>query len=167
MTTSSLMDATKITSRLWVGGRWVDRLSISANSIHHIALCARECQPSLQNWPVGITRGNLDDIKMTERLSAEALLLGRAVAGAMMKGSVLVTCNRGLNRAPLVSAIALQIYEGMSAECAVALICNSREGSFSNSSFKYWLLGAGIEITSLRQGENEELTFHNNRNLVQ
>lgn len=143
MTTLSLMDATEIVPRLWISGRWIDRLSIIATDIKYVALCARECQPSLQNWPIGVFRGQLDDVVIDKEIATEARVLGRNIATAMQNGRVLVTCNRGLNRAPLVSAIALQVSESMSAADAVALVTHRRRGSLSNESFRSWLLYGG------------------------
>jgi hypothetical protein len=137
---SSLIDASEISPRLWIGGHTTDRLSVCVLGIDQLFLCARECQPTLPSWLIPISRGSLDDLPLTAELAAEAHRLGIEVARAMAHRRVLVTCQRGLNRAPLVAAIALQLSSGVSPKNAIDLIRRVRTGSFSNTSFVDWLL---------------------------
>jgi protein-tyrosine phosphatase len=60
----------------------------------------------------------------------------------MEKGSVLVTCQAGLNRSGIISAMSL-IIRGDSPQAAVMMVRMAREHALSNRHFREYLLSLG------------------------
>jgi hypothetical protein len=142
MRTSVLSDISEVTPRLFVGGKPY-RLSVSLLNIDHLLLCAREWQPPFISSKISITRGDLTDSELTTQLAEEALRLGQIAAAQMHSGRVLITCNRGFNRGPLVAVIAFALFTGCPLSYGAELVRKVRKGALSNSSFLGWLDGEG------------------------
>lgn len=105
-----------------------------------LILAAYEHQPRAEFFFPGVFvhRAPLDD-HTAELSSTEwriALQAAAVAAQAIMKGMpVLVTCQMGLNRSGLISALVTQLLTGCPAEEAIARVRRRRTGALRNASF--------------------------------
>jgi protein-tyrosine phosphatase len=97
-----------------------------------LVLMAEEYQPHSSNFPgVAVVHAGIDDapragVKPRERraIHEAAAIVGRALREGK---SVLVTCNMGLNRSGVVSALGLRrAYPTVTADQAIGLVRNAR-----------------------------------------
>lgn len=114
------LDAHRIASKLWVGGR---PGAEACRVFDAVVLCAIEYQPQL---PCRVLRAPIDDAKLTLDEAKTAIGVARRVNALRRKGQrVLVSCNMGVNRSALVAALAL-VLSGVSADDAVARLRKNR-----------------------------------------
>lgn len=113
-------------------------------NIDVLVLMAEEYQPRSHNFPgvKAVVHAPIDDAPSTGVKPHEHESIQRAasfVAAALRDGrTVLVTCNMGLNRSGVVSALALrQAYPEMTADDAIARVRNARgKWALSNPHFE-------------------------------
>jgi hypothetical protein len=128
------IDASEITSGLWVGsapptGRTLARVGFSV-----LALCAAEHQPSQSSFPgIAIVRASLidDGTPLTRRQIEEALWLSGHLAGACRRGKgVLVTCMQGRNRSGFIAALTFVRMTGCDGNAAMRAVQSRRASPF-------------------------------------
>jgi hypothetical protein len=125
---------------LWQGARPPDGDAVRRAGFHVLVLCAEEHQPSSTDFmpgPLILIHCPLDD---TDQLLREhwirAHRAGELVSRAIAREKkVLVTCQAGLNRSGLVSALALRDLTGMSGSDAVRIVKSRRDRALCNSHF--------------------------------
>jgi len=107
--------------------------------INTVVLCAKEYQPRRAFGGLRTIHAPLDDSgpPITTEEIATALHAGRLVAAELRSGrKVLVTCAMGLNRSGLITALALRLGYGLSANRAIARVRAARgPRALSNPSF--------------------------------
>jgi hypothetical protein len=127
-------DYSRILPRLYVGRAPLPGIAV-APGIRTVVLCAREIQPPdeviWKSYPgVHIIRCPLRDIER-DFTPAEARLVAvtvRLIKKDIDQGRVvLVTCAQGLNRSPLLAAIAIKQYYGLGPLQTVSLIRQKRD----------------------------------------
>lgn len=116
-----MIDAHRIASKLWMGGR---PSADACKAFDVVVLCAEEHQPDL---PCETIKAPLDDAKPTSNEILLAVNTARRVNRLRSQGRrVLVTCYEGRNRSGLVTALALML-NGSTARSAVHRIRSSRK----------------------------------------
>lgn len=109
------LDARNVTPRLWVGAQPPADRDLPEFDI--LVLCALEYQPNPVAFHGQVVRCPLPDAQLTDHQIAHALMVARAVAGALNGGHrVLVTCASGFNRSTLIAALALMLVTRMGAD---------------------------------------------------
>ncbi len=132
------IDASEITSGLWVGsappiGRTLARAGFSV-----LALCAAEHQPSRDSFPgVAVVRASLvdDGSPLTPVQIEEALWLSGHLAAACRRAQrrdrgVLVTCMQGRNRSGLIAALTFARMTGCDGIAAMRAVQSRRYSPF-------------------------------------
>ena len=128
------IDASEITTGLWVGsappvGRTLARVGFST-----LALCAAEHQPSRDSFPgVSVVRASLidDGSPLTPVQIEEALWLSGHLAAACRRGKgVLVTCMQGRNRSGLIAALTFSRMTGCDGKTAMRAVQTRRASPF-------------------------------------
>lgn len=115
------MDASNITTRLWVGAAPPFDRDLPAFDV--VVLCARELQPERMSFTRKVVRVPLPDSALTTEELNRAILGGKVVAKALRGGQrVLVTCRAGLNRSALVASFGLGMATTLSSDQIVELM---------------------------------------------
>lgn len=125
------VEASEIIPLLWQGSKPPTGPALKAHGFGMVILCAREYQPD--DFPgVKVIHAPNDDVEETpdrETLD-EALRAAGWASRAMKQGTkVLVTCQAGLNRSGLVSALTLHRHLGVSGEEAILAVQLGRNPS--------------------------------------
>lgn len=138
------LDADLIAARgegaIWQGGKPPCGDAVRRAGFHVLVLCAEEHQPTSKEFepgPLILIHCPLDD---TESLLREhwirAHRAAELVSHAVQRGKrVLVTCQAGLNRSGLVSALALRDLTGMAGERAAKMVQKARSRALRNQHF--------------------------------
>lgn len=105
-----------------------------------LVLCAEEHQPKSEMFgpgPLMLIHCPLDDCNaLTREHWIRANRAAELVSQAIQKGRrVLVTCQAGLNRSGLVSALSVRNLSGMSGQGAVRVVQNARHRALCNDHF--------------------------------
>ena len=133
------IDADRIATRLYQGGRPPLGPVLRDRGFNMVVLSAQEYQPSAHLFDgVTVIRAPLDDHMHPLTWDEISLLChaSEAVAKGLEQGQkVLVTCWSGLNRSGLISALSLIKAAGISPQEAVQQIQSKRSWALSNSSF--------------------------------
>lgn len=114
------VDASEIASGLWVGSIPPTGPDLQNAGFDALVLCAKEHQPSSQNFPgLTVVHAPFADAELSRADAGVALEAARRVAARMSNEElVLVTCIEGRNRSALVAALALHLVCGLSgSEC--------------------------------------------------
>jgi len=135
------LDASEVEDGLWVGGHPAPG-QVTEDDFDVLVLLARgNQQDGLAGVGVDVARASpaLEDEPgdMPEGQAEEAIRAGRWVARQVKAGRrVLVTCEEGLNRGPLVAALALMNLDGVDWEDAVGRLRTVRgEHALNNPAF--------------------------------
>lgn len=107
---SRLEGANRVAPRLWMGSAPMPGSLLEQWQIHVLVLCAIEYQPRAELFPdVVVIHAPMDDAVPTAAERRVATGAARSVHRHRLRGHrVLVTCQMGLNRSGLVSALALR-----------------------------------------------------------
>lgn len=136
-----VFDANEIAPGLWQGS-YPDQGSFLFDSgFDVVVLCAKSYQPPASRFPglVDVVHAPAydDTINPISRLA-----LGRALEAAKIVSNhiradrnVLVTCQAGLNRSGLVSALTLHLLYGWSGATCIERVQQGREGALFNERF--------------------------------
>lgn len=138
------MNADRIIENLWMGSRPTG--SLPPGEFDVVVLAAAEVQPP-REWFCGakVLRLKLDDGELTPEEADAAEQAAEIVASELAQGrSALVTCNMGINRSGLVTALVLKRL-GMTGRKAVKTVRDRRKAqcgivALSNSSFVEYVL---------------------------
>ena len=129
---------------LYQGGIPPEGDELRSQGFNLLVLCAEEHQPdALLFSGVRVVLAPFEDRPIKKRDLAMALEASRIVAEALLhRQKVLVTCQMGLNRSGLVTALALRRL-GVSPQRAVWLVRKARgQWALSNQSFEDEVFGA-------------------------
>ena len=134
------LDASEICAGLWQGSMPMPGEGVARAGFNALVLCAQEYQPdsSEAHYPgVSVIYAPNDDAPaLTERQWKTAVKAGQLVAGLVLRGrKVLVTCQAGLNRSGLVSALAVREIYRCSGLDAATLVQNRRRKALCNPHF--------------------------------
>lgn len=136
------VEADEIIRGMWQGSRPTSVADLRSAGFDTLVLCAAEIQPGSHALRgIRYIRCPLvDGPFMTEGMWDTAFETACAVAGCVAEGNrVLVTCQAGLNRSGLVSAIALHVLTGMTGRECVDHVQLCRPGSLFNPVFTHAL----------------------------
>jgi len=132
------IDADEIAPGLWQGSAPPIGNAVARAGFDTLVLAAQEYQPSVDSFPGvrKLVRLPIGD----EPITVAAWRAAVATAGDVTRsrqdgGRVLVTCQAGLNRSGLVSALSLIMLDGMTGRQVVARVRSRRTGSLFNPSF--------------------------------
>jgi protein-tyrosine phosphatase len=128
------IDASEITTGLWVGSAPPIGRSLARAGFSVVALCAAEHQPPRESFPgVSVVRCSLiDDGSPPTRVQLEeALWLSGHLAAACRSGrGALVTCVQGRNRSGFVAALTFARLTGCDGLAAVRAVQERRDSPF-------------------------------------
>lgn len=132
-------DAHNILPRLWQGSAPPPGQTVSRNGFQAIVLSAEEYQPEgrffrgvdvmhapLDDHHEPLTTGEWDTIIRAAEFAGGNVMLGRRV---------LVTCQAGLNRSGIITAVTVCMLTGLTGSGAVRLVQMRRPGALKNQSF--------------------------------
>jgi len=133
------VDADRIASRLWQGSRPPTGPTLAQRGFDVLVLCAF-FQPPAEEFPgVQIIRVPMRDMLAFPRVAFAA---GKLVAAHLAVGHrVLVTCEQGINRSGLVSALALWYLTGKPGVDCLWQVQMTRLGALRNKVFARKLFG--------------------------
>lgn len=139
------MDASKIIARLYQGS-YPSPEDVVRKRINVVVFCARGAQPDrawLRAAPgvIAIDAGINDDPWVPLNAVDQRKVIGASThaAARWKRGArVLVTCQAGLNRSGLVTALTLR-HLGIDPKVAVILIRSRREGALFNKLFVHYI----------------------------
>jgi len=132
------LDANEIIAGLWQGSMPMPGDRVARAGFLALVLCAEEYQPAPRDYPgvAIIYAPNDDTFAITEKQWKTAVRAGQTVAGLVgRRRRVLVTCQMGLNRSGLVSALAVRELTGCSGLDAATLVQNRRRKALCNTHF--------------------------------
>lgn len=133
------IDANRVGTRLWIGSRPAPGPGLAAAGFQELILCAEEYQPSASEFPGlrAVVHAGIDDHEPTNEEIRIATRAARRAAQGVRQGSrVLVTCQAGLNRSGLVTALAVHELTGWSGKRCGDLVRSERPGALSNQHFR-------------------------------
>lgn len=133
-----MIDATRITSHLWIGSAPLGNTDLRAKGFRALVLAAEEIQPSASYFPgVLVIHAPLDDRKPTPREIRIARLAASDVVDIVQSGGqVLVTCAQGRNRSALIVGLAMKkLMPGLRPSDVIAYIQSMRDDSLTNPWF--------------------------------
>lgn len=110
-------DVSKISPNLYMGSRPLNPDAV-ADDFDTIAFCAEEFQPNSNLYaPARVVRARLHDGRLTQPQIEHATRAAVALYNDFMRGKkVLITCNMGMNRSGLVTAMVLMLIGGSATE---------------------------------------------------
>lgn len=131
------LDAAEVTTGLWQGSAPDTGPYVRMAGFDALVLAAKEYQPSDGSFPgVLVLRLPIEDAPISWDDWVRAVDVATRVSGVRARGGrVLSTCQAGLNRSGLVSALSLIILDGMSPPTAIARVRSRRPGALFNESF--------------------------------
>lgn len=131
------LDAVEIAPGLWQGSAPTAGPSVRKAGFDALVLAAQEYQPPDARFPgVVVLRLPIDDAPLQHPDWVRAIQIATSVSEIRARGGrVLSTCQMGLNRSGLVSALSLMILDGMNAPTAIARVRGRRHGALFNRSF--------------------------------
>lgn len=134
---STRIDATRIGSKLYQGGRPVEGHALRRAGFDVLVLCAMEHQPPARAYPgVTVIYAPLDDATITlpEWIAADTAA-AQVVKHLARRRRVLVTCQQGRNRSGLVMALTLRRLTRAPGHKIVRHIQALRPRALTNDSF--------------------------------
>lgn len=143
-----MFDASEIYPNLWQGSRPPEGPALASYGYGAVVFCAKEWQPDVSRFP-GIRviyAPNDDDYSRgpTRKELTLALRAAREVAQLVARGvRVLVSCQMGLNRSGLVSALALHFLTGKNGLACILNVKRCRPHALANPGFQKALCGLG------------------------
>lgn len=141
-------DAHNIVPRLWQGSAPDTGRTVMRNGFDALVLTAEEFQPPAQAFPgVRVMHCPLDDHYDPLTPHEWNLIIRGAnfVAHNVRRGRrVLVTCQQGLNRSGIITAMAVCLLTGVSGRDAVRLVQRRRPDALCNSNFVYHIEGVMV-----------------------
>jgi len=139
------LDADRIMERLWQGSVPPQGDALRKLGFDVLVLAAAERQIPARAFPgVQVIHIPLDDARHVP--AREASNVARMVARLWRRGArILITCNMGLNRSGLISALAVRLIIGKSGAEAVADVQRARKGALFNDHFRRYLERLPIE----------------------
>lgn len=133
------IDATRILPRLYQGSIPPTGATLRRAGFGALVLAAEEHQPSARHFPgLYVLHAPLDDHEypLTGQEWTQIATAAEFAAVGVRKGMrVLVTCQAGLNRSGIITAMAVMMLTGCSGDQAVRLVQSRREDALCNSSF--------------------------------
>lgn len=131
------LDAVEIAPGLWQGSAPVTGPSVRKAGFDALVLAAQEYQPPEEQFPgVAVLRLRIEDAPIKWDDWVRAIDVATKVSQVRARGGrVLSTCQAGLNRSGLVSALSLIILDGMNPATAIARVRGRRAGALFNESF--------------------------------
>lgn len=131
------IDANEIATGLWQGSAPPPGPYVRMAGFDALVLAAKEYQPSEDQFPgVAVLRLPIEDDDLSWDDWIRAVHVATLASNVRARGGrVLVTCQMGLNRSGLVSALSLLILDDMSGPRAVARVRSRRGGALFNESF--------------------------------
>lgn len=139
-----VIEADRIAAGLYQGSKPLPGRSVAHLGFDVLVLCAYEYQPDAEQFPgVKVVRALLDDsgVPMTQAEWNEAAAAANVVSQELTLGRrVLVTCQQGINRSGLVTALALWQLSGKSGADVVSHVQRRRPGALRNRWFQQALL---------------------------
>jgi hypothetical protein len=131
------IEATRILDGIYQGSMPPTGRTVAENKFNVLVLAAKEYQPSAKSFPgVSVIHAPLDDGILFEEDMRVALEAASKTAITRLHGAkVLITCQMGLNRSGLITALALVFLHGMSGSKAVDLVRSRRKGALFNPYF--------------------------------
>ena len=134
---SALLDLCLVQDRLWIGAHPEEAWLLSSLGIDTIFLCASERQYLPQTPGITQVAMGFDDAPLAMNEWQSILGRARSVADDISKSNrnVLFSCNRGMNRAPLVGGAVLHFIGGLGGAEIIQLLRFRRDGVLSNRSF--------------------------------
>ena len=133
------LDISKITPKLWQGSKPPKGEALRKAGVHVLVLAADEYQPGAKDFPgVRVIHCPLfDQLDQTVEDIANMILVSHEVSDCLAKGStVLSTCQMGLNRSGVISALAL-CNLGVEPERAIGAVRKARgRYALSNKTFE-------------------------------
>jgi len=142
------LDAHEILPGLWQGGRPPMGDVLHRHGFGMLVLCAREIQEDAEHWPGldVIHAPNDDESELPSRETLlQALTAARQAALRVASGQrVLVTCNMGINRSGLVTAVAVRHLTGWPGTKVIQHVSKARKArngwpALSNAGFRLML----------------------------
>jgi protein-tyrosine phosphatase len=127
---------------LWQGGRPPTGRSVKNAGFDMVVLCAEEYQPAGRLFSdVRVLHCPFDDadVPCAEELEMIHQTAKHAAMRVRMGEKVLVTCNMGINRSGLVTAITLMRLTGMSGRDATLEVRSKRSHALQNTRFTRYL----------------------------
>ncbi len=155
------IDATCITSGLWMGSKPSPEINYRDLGFHYLVFCASEYHPRPSHFEdVKVSRLDLEDGPATvvpSEIRRIRHTTKRIIAGIRSGEKALITCLDGMNRSGLVTAMILNILQGISGRQAVHHIQSRRflDGKtpfWNNPSFENYLCTLGSRVIP-RKGE--------------
>jgi len=135
------IDASEITSGLWVGSAPPVGRTLARVGFNVLALCAKEHQPSYDSFPgvAGVRASLVDDGTPPSRVQLEeALWLSGHLAAACRRGrGVLVTCMQGRNRSGFIAALTFARMTGCDGKTAMRAVQSRRASPFGPALTNY------------------------------
>jgi protein-tyrosine phosphatase len=143
-----MFDASEIYPNLWQGSRPPEGSALSSYGYGAVVFCANEWQPEASRYPgvKVIYAPNDDDYSRapTRQELSLALRAAREIAQLVARGvRVLVSCQKGLNRSGLVSALALHFLTGKSGLACILSVKRCRPRALANPGFQRALTALG------------------------
>lgn len=133
---------TEILPFLWMGPKPPEGHFLADLGFRHLVLCAVEHQPPASRFP-GVRKVNhcpLDDSRPVpptpEEWRIACLHATAAAIDANAGRKVIVTCQQGINRSGLVTALAAALILNCSGEAAVELVRTMRPGALRKPQFR-------------------------------
>jgi hypothetical protein len=137
----------RVRSGLFFGPRPPTGIALASRGVAYLHLTAAQWQPPDHDFPlVDVRRALLrDDLAHTPASMFEEAdrMADQAASDVRARGdrNVLVTCSHGLNRSALVTVLAWQKLDGVSAQEAIAECRRLRPGALNQMDFVAYLMG--------------------------
>jgi protein-tyrosine phosphatase len=138
------IDASRVLPRLYQGACPPTGRALHVAGFDALVLCAEEYQPDSCAFPgVAVMHCPLDDHlhPLSRKEWVQIVSAAKFVVASCARGArVLVTCQAGLNRSGIVTAVAVMMLTNCSGKEAVELVQRRRQWALCNSSFEAQLL---------------------------
>lgn len=133
---------------LWIGGKPEAGQRMSSKW-DVVVLCAKEHQPSAYAFPdVEVLHCPIDDAELTRDELQRVRRCSKTIAHRLSSGHrVLVTCQMGINRSALVTAMAMKRLTGWPAEKIISTIRLGRKGALSNEHFQGYIKASTLFLS--------------------
>jgi hypothetical protein len=134
---SALLDMCHIHHRLWIGAYPDEAWLLPSFGIDRVYLCASERQHLPAIAGLTVVPFGFDDAQLSSPEWQWLLRKAREIAVHIRysERDVLISCNQGMNRAPLVAGAVLHVLTGRSGADIIGLLRRNRDGVLSNRFF--------------------------------
>lgn len=130
------LDVTEIAPRVFQGSAPPPGHEVRRAGFNLLVLAAYEYQPKAVVFGIPVIHAPMDDDKLTSSQWLQVVNTARTVAKRVQAGDkTLITCQAGLNRSGIITAVTLHLLTGVAGSRIVRMIQAKREHALCNKSF--------------------------------